>query len=290
MRRVVDKHEVAHLWANQLQDDARTPSGNLYFNHNGIFSYGSHFLIACHVENSRGEKAILVTKRTYSNTTNAQINIVRSASRHIKQLFVPDPDENKGELFEKWYLEIKHVADKLANARKPEKYVLQIRGIINEVKAYAEFFDCEIPEYLLLGVDIEDNAQYAEVVKKEAELRKAQQEKEHQENVQRLKKRLKDWRAFKTPYIKIYGSYDFLRLNKTTNRVETSQRVELPAEIARNFYKLILETIAEGGCTNCNMVLMDRYNVIEINKNFIKVGCHQISIAEIKTLTKKLGW
>lgn len=290
MKRVVDKHSVAHLWANKHQDDARTPSGNLYFNSQGIFSYGSHFLIAKHVENSAGERAILMTKRNYSNTTNAQINIVKSAARHIKQILVPNPDESQSDNFEKWYTEIRHIADRLANARKPEKYVLQIEYVINEVKAYAGFFSCEVPEYLLAAGEIKDNAQYTEVLKKETERRKIQEEKEQKERVRMLKIRLKEWRAFKTSYIKIYGSYDFLRFNKASNRVETSQRVEIPAEIAKTFYKVVLETIANGGCKDCDMMLMERYEVKEINKDFIKVGCHNITIKEIKSFTKKLGW
>ncbi|MFS2185666.1 hypothetical protein ACCC92_03270 [Mucilaginibacter sp. Mucisp84] len=290
MKTVVDKHTVAHLWANQEQDHARTPTGNLYFNARGIFSYGSHFMIARHVENAEGVRAILMTKRTYSNTTNGQINIVKSAARHIKQLLVPDPDESRADLFEKWYTEIRHIADKLANARKPEKYVFLIEQVIHEVKAYAAFFTCEIPEYLLAAGEIKDNAQYTEVLKKEAERRRLQEEKEHQERLRLLKIRLKEWRAFKINTIKIYGSYDFLRFNKTANRVETSQRVEIPAEIAKNFYNLILETIAKGGCDHCNMMLMERYQVTEINKHHIKVGCHKISIKEIKSFSKKLGW
>jgi hypothetical protein len=290
MRIVVDKHAVAHLWANQEQNHARTPSGNLYFNSNGIFSYGSHFLIAKHVENGAGERAILMTKRTYSNTTNGQINIVRSAARHIQQILVPDPDQKQSDNFEKWYTEIRHIADKLVNARKPEKYVLLIEDVINEVNRYANFFSCEVPEYLLAAGEIKDNAQYTEVLQKETERRRLQEEKEQQERLKLLKIRLKEWRAFKTSYIKIHGSYDFLRFNKTTNRVETSQRVEIPAEIAKAFYNLVLETIAKGGCNNCDMMLMERYHVKEINKDFIKVGCHKITIKEIKALSKKLGW
>ncbi len=290
MKRVVDKHTVAHLWANQHQDDARTPSGNLYFNSRGIFSYGSHFLIAKHVENSAGERAILITKRTYSNTTNAQINIVKSAARHIKQILVPDPDERESDNFEKWFYEIKNIADKLANARKPEKYVLQIEDVINEVKAYARFFSKEVPEYLLAAGEIKDNAQYAEVLQKETAFRKVQAEKERVENEKRLKIQLQDWRNFKTYYLNNYGAYDYLRFNKGNNRVETSQRVEIPGEIAKAFYKLILETIAKGGCKDCDMMLMERYHVKEINNDFIKVGCHKITIKEIKALSKKLDW
>jgi hypothetical protein len=290
MKKVVDKHTVAHLWANQEQDDARTPTGNLYFNSRGIFSYGSHFLIARHVTNTAGENAILITKRTYSNTTNAQINIVRSAARHIKQIRVPDPDQSQADNFEKWYTEIKNIACKLANARKPEKYLLLIEDVMSEVNAYAAFFSFEVPEYLLAAGEIKDNAQYAAVLKNEVEFRRAQAEKERVETEKRLKKQLKDWRNFKTHYLGVYGVYDYLRFNRENNRVETSQRIAIPAEVAKAFYGQVLETLGQGGCVNCDMLLMDRYQVGEINQDFIKVGCHKITLKEIKTLSKKLGW
>ncbi len=290
MKRVVDKHTVAHLWANKHQDDARTPTGNLYFNSNGIFSYGSHFLIAKHVENAAGERAILLTKRTYSNTTNSHINIVRSASRHIEQILVPDPDQSVDENFESWYTEIKNIASKLAKARKPEKYIMLIRRVMDEVMDYAKFFSLEVPVFLLASGAIQDSSQYAEILQKEAAYRTEQAKKQHIENEKRLKKQLKNWRAFKTNYLSNYSNYDFLRFNNETGRVETSQRIEIPEVVAQVFYGQVLQIIENGGCTNCDMMLMERYQVTDINSDFIKVGCHKIMLKEIKLLVKKLGW
>ena len=57
-----DISHIAHLWANQLQDEARNSgSGNFYFDGDVIYSYGSHFPIAKHVVNAKGEKAVLFT-------------------------------------------------------------------------------------------------------------------------------------------------------------------------------------------------------------------------------------
>lgn len=49
-----DISQVAHLWANQLQESARN-SGNYYFNGDAIYSYGSHFMIAKHHTNKQGK-------------------------------------------------------------------------------------------------------------------------------------------------------------------------------------------------------------------------------------------
>ena len=47
---------VAHLWAHKSQDFARNPGHNFYFHGDTIYSYGSHFPVARHVENKRGKR------------------------------------------------------------------------------------------------------------------------------------------------------------------------------------------------------------------------------------------
>ena len=46
MKKVVSKSEVAHLWANQIQDEARDSRKSFYFEGRTIYSYGAHFTIA----------------------------------------------------------------------------------------------------------------------------------------------------------------------------------------------------------------------------------------------------
>jgi hypothetical protein len=78
-KHVFKTSEIPHLWAHQTQDSARNSQGNLYFSGPTIYSYGSHFPIASHVTNKRGEKAVLVTTRTYSPTTSGHVSAVRSS-------------------------------------------------------------------------------------------------------------------------------------------------------------------------------------------------------------------
>lgn len=290
MKRVVDKHTVAHLWANKIQDDARTPTGNLYFRDREIWSYGSHFLIAKHVENLVGEHAVLITKRNYSVTTSQHVTIVKYASRHIPQILVPDPDQSSDRLFDHWLAEIKELADKLNHARKPEKYVLQIQQVYQQAEQYASFFDLELPQYLIEAGQIQNFEQYNEVVRRESELRSLQEAQAQKLRLAKQAQDLRLWKAFKIRTVSLQDGYDYLRFHTVDHIVETSQRVFIPAEIARKFYAYILEALATGGCQNCDMRLMDRYQVSEINHDFIRVGCHQIKIKEIKAFIKKQGW
>ncbi|MFS2518291.1 hypothetical protein [Bacteroides xylanisolvens] len=86
MRYVVETPMVAHLWAHQSQDSARSGS-NFYFEGKDIYSYGSHFRCASVETNQQGQKAYLVTTRTYSNTTAKHMGMVRQAIPFGEQIF-----------------------------------------------------------------------------------------------------------------------------------------------------------------------------------------------------------
>jgi len=79
------KADVAHLWAHQLQESAYC--GNLYFEGDTIYSYGSHFPISRIVYNSRGEKAYIFNENTYSSSTSQHQNWVLGAIPHAATLF-----------------------------------------------------------------------------------------------------------------------------------------------------------------------------------------------------------
>lgn len=288
MERARDIATVAHHWANGIGEQAK--ASNLFFEQENIYSYGYHFLIAKHVYNNRGGHAILITQKKYSKSTSAHITLVRQASRHIQQISVPNPDWPVDELFEKWYNTIKGIAGSLANARNPAKYILEIQQVYGEAKRYADFFGCEIPEVLQQAGEIKNLGQYNEVIQKETQLRKAQAKREKAEALRIQKIHLKRWRTFQTNYITTADGYDYLRYDKATERLETTQRVEIPLEIGKQFYAVVMATIAKGGCTDCKLRLMDRYDVLAIKKDFIKVGCHKISLKEIKSFAKQQGW
>lgn len=63
------RYEVAHLWAHQLQDEARYSGGNFYFDGDTIYSYGSHFPCGRIVHNRNGQQAYILNSNSYSNST-----------------------------------------------------------------------------------------------------------------------------------------------------------------------------------------------------------------------------
>lgn len=289
MKNVFKTNEIAHIWANQLQESARNSANNLFFEGATIYSYGRHFEIAKHVTNEKGDKAILFNKNKYSNTTAKHIQLVRNGSSHLTKIYVPDVANNKYFNFESWVRECEAIAKNLLKAKKPEIYLNQISVIANEVKEYTNFFGYDIPQPLQDVLNITNKEEYTNYQNSALERAK----KENEEQVKKAKKdslkQIKEFKDGKRSTVWNRLGKDYLRYNETSKRVETSQGIEIPVIIAERFYKQILKINSKGGCTDCEAKLME-YNVKEINKSYIVIGCHNVDIKEISKIALQLKW
>lgn len=283
MKTVFNNENLAHVWANKEQNEGRNANGSMYFNNDSIYSYGSHFCIARHLN----EDTILFTTRSYSNTTIKQVSIVRNAASHKNFILCPYPAEyQKHDNFTYWIKEAKSVTQKLVKAKKPAKYTLQLTQILSECTKYCEALNFEVPEELTLICSIEDYEGLKAFIEKETAIIN---EREKQAKIQALKtakKSISNFRAFK-----MYQSYNintgftYLRFNAETQRVETSQRVEIPILIAQKFYDAI-----KGKKAMIEPIEILNYKLLNIDAKTIQVGCHKIEHKEINKIAKLLNW
>ena len=274
MKRVHTPDNVAHLWANQHQEDARTPTSNLYFRGTEIYSYGSHFCIAKHVEG-----AVLFTEREYSNTTSKHKSIVRNACSHKNIVYCYNPLGSHEQNFQAWRNECEGYIEKLAKARKPEKYIQELEGVKYRAERYANLFEIAVPETLSRAWAITDKQEVvaymekkAEAIKKEKARKLRLAKKKHKEEVQK-------WKNFETYRLYSRGEYDLLRYNKENKRFQTSQGVEIPLAIGLGVYKRLANSEA------VEKIL--EFEVKEITKKHIVVGCHKVEMKEIEQIIKQ---
>lgn len=68
-RKVWPREQVAHLWANASQDEAREPSGNFWFTGPALYSYGSHYVVGYRYERADGTPLFIMRADGYSSTT-----------------------------------------------------------------------------------------------------------------------------------------------------------------------------------------------------------------------------
>lgn len=262
-----DISHIAHLWANQLQDSARN-SGNFYFEGKTIFSYGSHFPIARHVTNERGENAVLFTERGYSVTTSKHISVVRQAASHLNLIYCCHPSvADHSNNFTFWVNEAEAFGQKLLKAKKPEIYLSEIAQIAQRVNKYAAFFDLTIPETLQAALSIGNKAEFLQYKDKKEEFEKQEKLRAQKELEKRHKKELAKWLKFETHRLYVHNGLDYLRLNVTDKRIETTQAVQIPLEIGKRFWQSL-----KSGKVQVGHKILD-YTVNSINGT-VKIGCH----------------
>ena len=282
MKTVFNNSQLAHIYANQTQQTGRTPSGSFYFEGKTIYSYGGHFPIAKIVTNENGLECMLFTYRTQSNTTGKQISIVGSATRQYKKIYCHTPSTNHSSNFASWLQLAEHEATKLIKAKKPELYLNELSRLNSQVIEYAQFFDLEIPSSLTAVLSIKDKSENLEYLIKRNEVIKLELAKKQKEDKIKEEEILKKWLNFETSRIYSRSNLDFLRVNINENRVETTQAVQIPIEIAKRLYNKIKTNTLQVGESVLN------YKVNEVG-NIIKIGCHNFTKDYLLNFGSKLA-
>ena len=286
MKKVVDKHEVAHLFANQLQNEARTSTGNFYFNSNGLFSYGSHFCIAKHVTNATGQRALLFTSRGYSNTTAKHISIARSATSHLNKIFCANPAESIDQNMYSFLKEVENCFRCVEIAKQQRtklKLFSEIEYIKNKVTVFCDFYAIDIQKnysklYEALNTNFDGLDEYRDKAKK---LDEAQKKADLKEKLKKHKDQLNKWRNGEVYSLYLHNGFDYLR--KEGENLRTSQGVQISLQCAKSLYNNL-------GPNLIGQKVNDMYEINEVNKDFIKIGCHKITIKEIKKFATSLNW
>jgi hypothetical protein len=103
MKTVFKNSEVAHIWAKQDQASGRNSANNIYFNGPKIYSYGSHFCMG----NIIKPGLVLITDRSYSNTTAKHLNYTRYSVNHLDQVYCPYPEFKLEYQLSTWQARIK---------------------------------------------------------------------------------------------------------------------------------------------------------------------------------------
>lgn len=284
MRRVVSPEDVAHKFAHQLQDEARTPAGNMYFKGNIIYSYGNHFPIAKFVE-FENKKVLLFTLDSYSKTTAKHISIVRQACSHIEKLYVESPKFSHNENFRSWEQKAYTITQAFQRAKKPEIYIRKLQEISNYVHKYAEFYNATIPDELIQLLNISSSSEsveyFKEINKKIEEDRIKNQLKRYKDSKAELKK----WRTFELDKCwKQFGDGVYLRIiaYQNTAFVETSKDIKIPKDVALRFYNSFIDNKLKVGSK-----FMD-FKIDEVSTQHIKIGCHNITAKEMYNCYKQL--
>jgi len=307
---VFPTNEVPHLWAHKVQDSARNAQGNLYFDGEVIYSYGSHFPIARHITNAKGKPAVLFTEQGYSSTTSGHKSAVHSAIPSGLPVFtVP-------ELGLKWdcNLDSAHVAnlryfqaqideaiEKSARARSNGEWLLKSAGEHRDtMRKYAQFFGIKNvrPKFPTGAKLAKLQATIRERIKRDKIVNAARMEREHIARAEReriaaleLTEKIALWRANDPNVSSWQVSAAPAMLRITGNEVETSKGARFPVSHAKRGLAVVRacmssnrEYVRNGHTVHLGHYPLDR---VEVNGT-VHAGCHVVTWAEIERIAPQL--
>ncbi len=304
MKKVVTGDMVCHLWANQSQDEARNAQGNLYFNGETIYSYGSHFPMARILNNG----TVLVTTRGYSRTTAKHLRMVRSAIQHLHMIkcFDPTPIGTRDHHRNLQDMRDRCAAalDKAARARTyTAMHMRDAESRVQDHAAYRAYFGEDLDAILVIPESWKQEAQ-TRIAAQQAQNkeRKAQQAAREALNKAARLADLEEWKTNPQFYIRA-GFHDLpvaLRLIRTTPDVQDEQAIiqtswgaEIPADHAQRIWKKV-QTIRTTGIPYRRNGHTEYAGVFAIDRidthGTLKAGCHTITFEAMHELADRLGW
>jgi hypothetical protein len=279
-----DVRDIAHIWAHQTQEEAKNPSRNFFFTGKTIYSYGNHFPIAKYIDS----ETLLITYRGYSNTTSKHISVVRSAIPYgRKVIYCYCPNNSHEDNLKKYASQIEEELKGITNARKPEKYINAASRYVSYAESYIGFFNLKTPEILQRLFDLTNKDEYVKYILDKKSIIEKEEKKKRNVLLRKFKDDVLKWRSFETN--KLYGRHterDFLRVDFNKMIVQTSQGIDIPIDVALRFNKSIENCLTNGVCDNLKIL---SYDVKEVTKDYIIIGCHKIDHKERIELIKQLN-
>ncbi len=302
--------DLFHRFAHSAKEDSASVN-SVFYKNDICYSYGYHFPMAIKVRDKNDNvKFILWNNDSYSNTTSCQQSQLQSALSHFDFIKMYNlggntPDyapTTKSLVWKKLMLEemktgvdiAKDAAKKFHNARTTkDSYIASISSEMTRAKTIAtefkllsklpnrvkEFFKADTwqAKFELFGIDY--GAYKIWLEEKEDKIRLREERKAAKAKIVHAEN-LEKFRSFEID--SFYGSsFSYLRYNKETNEVETSQRIKINIVEAKRLLRLIDLGKALGDKVD------GRYEIVKCNGLF-KAGCHSIARSEIESIRNQI--
>jgi hypothetical protein len=317
VRHVYPSDMVAHLWANQSQDEAYTSSRNCSFSGPVLRSYSTP--IAVIVEHD-GKTAALISTDTYSVTTTGHQSDARRAARHLAIVGVPfisrywpastAPEDYRAEFARR--IGLRSAAVKSARSRPSKACRLaELDSEISAANKLCEFFglptfraevdgmtDSELQAIRDYGTErdarMRETYETRSAARREANRLKWANESKFRSLSPEEQSRLWIERDPIAPHRLGYGHrFQYMRLTRNRQTIETSNGATVPTSHVRRIAPLILRLLRSGAVYNAqdapDNVRIGHFSLSSIDADgTVKVGCHTFSRSEIERVAAML--
>lgn len=279
--------DCIHTYAQFSQDQGE--SGNVFFYGNTLYSYGHHFPLAHKTQNDKGQTAVLLNGRTYSNSTTRHQQITQAATRQYRQIVSYGLDRYSGadqdghRRNESHYiLEFRGIAEKLAVSRKPAIYIEQARSLNDQAFEYFNFFSLtpskEYQQAYQQATEVSEELK-AKVKAQQAEIL-AQKKARAIDEAKAYEVKVQEWITGERQSLYPRPKIDILR--RSGDQVETSQGVKMTTQEAKAIHLQLVRHELKAGDQ-----VLDRYTVSKVNGT-VKIGCHTFDTEYLLNFGKSL--
>lgn len=277
-----------HLWAHEAQAHARNSTGNRSFEGTDAYSYAT--VVARIVTNAKGERAFLITTRSYSVTTAKHMSEIRQALRGMANIFhVPVMNVNPSGHAENVAAYWAKIADLVGKAKRARTnghwHTEHAQRTLTELRGYVKFFGLKGKQYRvpedLADIDktlsdlADANTKAKAAAAKEAREREKQREKDAQEA-------LAKWIAGE--YVMLPRlEWSHLRYSADGQRVETSHGADVPADHAAAALRQLLPLVkAKKAYRPASPLRIGHYTLHSVDDaGNVRIGCHQFRRDEV---------
>lgn len=289
MKTVFPTSELVHIWAKQSQNNGRNATSNVFFDGSRIYSYGRHFCMGDIIKPG----IVLLTDRTYSNTTRKHQSAVRHAVNHMEQIHVPYPESFTSSL-QVWEERIKDQLSIIGHPRKRQSTKdsarVELTRIASTIERYCNVTGNKLPKdfkkTLKMATDEQACKKLAEKLgKEEAEREQAARERmkeRNREETERKQQAFEQWKQGVSSYYHDFRGFP-VALRAKDGNVETSHGARVAYESAKLLYTMIVNGKDIKGHN------IDGYTVISMN-GVLTIGCHKIEREEIERFAKTQNW
>lgn len=293
LQKYFDNHMVAHVWAQQNQDEGYSHNRNFYFESDAIYSYGRHFMVARFVTNKRGEKIVLLTVRNRSSSTSAHTSMARNAVRGQTVIEVVDPGSSDHNTHRAEFIE--RAKERLDSAKKARRVHLRSNwmglagNIVAEANQYAAFFG--LRWNLALETIDADAQKLAQAVKREEAKVARQREKAEQARRAEALAKAELWKAGEGDYFSGASMLPVM-LRVVGDTLESSHGAEVPLKHAKRVFEAAKKCRAakQEWHRNGKTLPVGHFQIDHIGiDGALVAGCHRIAWEEIARVAQSIG-
>lgn len=315
MKTVFQNSMVAHVWAQQNQDEGRSSNGQFYFKGKTIYSYRDNWPLAHFHESG----FIILNTQSYSMSTSRHLSEVRSALGYGRENIISvDSVEVLKDLVigygtpktiaekickamnDKAHIEIKSAAKRKKDALRSSdigralQWLATAEKLCEILKAKTVFKskcaklqkDLREDSGLLLASKSDEIKAEHEADKKRREERKARAKQGHDENLEKFRA----GENYNSYPMKEFTNAVYMRVKG--DEIETSLGAVFPVDHAKKAFTVI-RMMKEKGETwqrNGKTIHLGHFQIDKIEPNGnVKAGCHYVEWSEIENCAIALG-